>query len=132
MLCLMPPQDRVGPPGSRALPAHVQLVIDQDSQVPFHGTALQPLIPQSVCISRVVSFQVQNLALALVEPHMGGDCPSLIYRGLSSGPLHLPGNQEFLPLQYHWKAYLALDEGDEEHRTEDGALWNTTSDRPPV
>ena len=74
------PQDRVGPPGSRALPAHVQLVIDQDPQVPFHGTALQPLIPQSVCTSRVApsaSLQVQDPALSLVEHHTVGDCPAL-------------------------------------------------------
>ncbi|NWX66462.1 BRM1L protein, partial [Promerops cafer] len=41
------PQDRVGPPGCRALLAQIQLSVNQNPQVPFCGAALQPLIPQS-------------------------------------------------------------------------------------
>ncbi|KAF4796003.1 hypothetical protein TURU_088131 [Turdus rufiventris] len=74
---------------SRALMTHIQLAIDQDIQVPFHGTAFQPLIPQSVHTSRVDLSQVQNPELALVELHMVGDC-SALYSNFTTirTPLH--------------------------------------------
>lgn len=47
--------------------AQIQLAINENPQIPFHADALQPLVPQSVCVSRVASSQVQNLALVLVS-----------------------------------------------------------------
>lgn len=40
-------------PGHRLL-THIQLAINQSPQAPFHGSAHQPVIPQSVCIARFV------------------------------------------------------------------------------
>lgn len=51
---------------ARALLTLVQVPADQDSKVPFHGTASQHLITQAVCISRVTHSQVKNLELFLV------------------------------------------------------------------
>ncbi|KAJ7419742.1 hypothetical protein WISP_52371 [Willisornis vidua] len=64
---------------ARALLTNIQLTIDQDPQVPFHSTAFQHLIPQSLRISRVASSQVQNLALSFVELHIAGDCQVLSF-----------------------------------------------------
>lgn len=50
-----------------------QLVIDQDPQIPFQGTALQHLIPQSVHTSRVALSQARSPALSLFELPMVGD-----------------------------------------------------------
>lgn len=45
------PQDTVGPPGCLAtLLTHVQLVFEQDPQIPFSGAALQHPITQIVCM----------------------------------------------------------------------------------
>ncbi|KAK4816043.1 hypothetical protein QYF61_011051 [Mycteria americana] len=68
-------QDMVGFLGcKRTLLAHVQLFIHQYPQVLLHRAALNPFIPQLVLIPGVTLNQVQDLALALVEPpevHMG-------------------------------------------------------------
>ncbi|NXB81563.1 TOPZ1 protein, partial [Donacobius atricapilla] len=47
---------------ARALLAHIELAINQDLQIPFHRTALQPPVPQSVCTSRVASSWMQSLS----------------------------------------------------------------------
>ncbi|RMC13998.1 hypothetical protein DUI87_09082 [Hirundo rustica rustica] len=39
---------------------HIQLAIDQDHQILFHSAALQSLIPQSICTSKVVLSQVDT------------------------------------------------------------------------
>ena len=44
---------------ARALLTQIQLSIGQDPQVSFHGPALQPVIPQSLCTSRFSLWQVQ-------------------------------------------------------------------------
>ncbi|NWZ05765.1 TOPZ1 protein, partial [Agelaius phoeniceus] len=67
-----------------------QLAINQDLQVPFHSAALQPLIPQSVCTSRVAPFQMQNPSLSLVELHTVDDFPSLNYFQQILDALNLP------------------------------------------
>lgn len=56
---------------------HIQLSTDQDPQVPFHGAALQHLIPQPVHTSRVAPSQVHSPALSLDELHWVGDCLAL-------------------------------------------------------
>lgn len=52
--------------------AHVQLTVDQHSQVLFCWATLQPLFPQSVALPGVVVGQVQDLALHLIETHTIG------------------------------------------------------------
>lgn len=52
-----------------ALQIHIQLAFNNKPQILFHGAALQLLILQSVCISRVALSQVQNLVLDLVKLH---------------------------------------------------------------
>lgn len=42
-----------------------------DPQVPFHGAALQPLVPHSVHTDRVTPTLVQNPALALPKLQLG-------------------------------------------------------------
>ncbi|KAK4806181.1 hypothetical protein QYF61_001104 [Mycteria americana] len=69
------PQDTVGPFGCQGTRlTHIQLAINPNPQVSFRGAALQPLVPQFVCIPRITPSQVQNLALALVKFHTVGDC----------------------------------------------------------
>ncbi|KAJ7407285.1 hypothetical protein WISP_127593 [Willisornis vidua] len=58
MLCLMPSRTQLALLAARALLTHIQLPIDQDPQVPCHGTAFQHLIPQCVHTSGVAPFQV--------------------------------------------------------------------------
>lgn len=68
------PQNTVGPPGCQG----TVLIhsINQNPQVSFCRDAPQPLIPQSVYISRITLSQVQNLVLVLVKVHSVGDCPA--------------------------------------------------------
>ena len=49
--------------------AQIQLHIHQYPQVLFGRAVLSPVIPQLVLIVGVASIQVQNLALAFIEPH---------------------------------------------------------------
>ncbi|KAJ7403774.1 PDZ domain-containing RING finger protein 4 [Willisornis vidua] len=51
MLYLMPPRTWLALLAARALLTRIQLAVDQDLQVPFHCTAFQHLIPQSVLIN---------------------------------------------------------------------------------
>ena len=72
------PQDTAGPfNGQLTLLTRILLAINPDLQISFHGAALQALVPQYLCITRITLSQVQNSALALVELHMAADCPAL-------------------------------------------------------
>lgn len=77
LLCLMPLRTQLALLTARAQLTQIQLTIKQDVQVPFHRTALQPLIPQSIYTARVVLSQVQKLSFILVKLHMVDDGPSL-------------------------------------------------------
>ncbi|KAJ7424558.1 hypothetical protein BTVI_06055 [Pitangus sulphuratus] len=57
MLCLMPPKTRLALLADRALLTHIQPAINQDSQVPFHGTAFHHVIPQSVEVKSIRAFE---------------------------------------------------------------------------
>lgn len=46
---------------------HLQLAINPNSQISFCRAALQPLIPQFVCVNATTSSQMQNPPLALVK-----------------------------------------------------------------
>ncbi|KAJ7395241.1 hypothetical protein BTVI_157115 [Pitangus sulphuratus] len=70
--------DAIGLLGHLGTPlAHVQLPVNQYSQVLFHWAALQPLCPQPVALQRVVEAKAHNPALGLVEPHAIGLSPSI-------------------------------------------------------
>lgn len=73
------PQDTFCPLAARALWTHVELAVDQDPQVPYHGTTLPHPILQSVHTSRVALSQVKNPALAFVKLRMVGSCPALSF-----------------------------------------------------
>ena len=78
------PQDALAAPGFQGLQlTHVQLVIDQNPQIPLCTAALQPLNPQTVRTDRAAPCQVWNLALALAEAPMVGDCPALYFVKIS-------------------------------------------------
>ncbi|KAJ7411402.1 hypothetical protein BTVI_49499 [Pitangus sulphuratus] len=62
---------------ARALLTNIQLAINQDPQILFHGPDLQPLIPQSVQTSRAVLSRVQNPAPVFVKIHVLGHCSVL-------------------------------------------------------
>ena len=63
-------QDAVGPLGHLGtLLAHVQLIINQHTQVPFLFTIIQPLFPKPVALHGVTGARVQDPSLGLVEPH---------------------------------------------------------------
>ncbi|KAK4830008.1 hypothetical protein QYF61_008178 [Mycteria americana] len=63
-------QDAVGFLGHLVtLPVHVQLAVDQHSQVLFCQAAFQPLFSKPVALHGVVVAQVQDLALGVVKPH---------------------------------------------------------------
>jgi len=53
----------------------IQCVINKNTQIPFHVATPQPLVPQSVQMSRAAVSQVQNPALALLKLHVGDNCP---------------------------------------------------------
>jgi len=71
-------QDTSGPFSCQGLQlAPVQLAINPDPQISFHGTAFQPLISHFIHIMRITLPQLENLAFPLVNFHMVGDCPAL-------------------------------------------------------
>ncbi|KAK4822830.1 hypothetical protein QYF61_020124 [Mycteria americana] len=71
-------QDAIGFLGHLGtLLAHIQLAVDQHSQVLFCQAAFQPLFPKPVALHGVVVAQVQDLALSLAEPHTIGPSPSI-------------------------------------------------------
>lgn len=85
-----PRAHRAGPSGCHcSLLAHVQLVIDQNPQIPSCGAALQPFITLSVRLAMVVPSQVQNLTFALVKFDAVGDCPAFPPSKKSTGPPNL-------------------------------------------
>ncbi|KAJ7409676.1 hypothetical protein BTVI_55878 [Pitangus sulphuratus] len=63
-----PPRTWLALLAARALLTCGQLVINQDPQVPFLGTAFQQLIPQSVCISGITPSQTKSFwAVSLLD-----------------------------------------------------------------
>ncbi|KAK4819909.1 hypothetical protein QYF61_014644 [Mycteria americana] len=63
-------QDAVGFLGHLGtLLAHIQLAVNQHSQVLFQWAAFQPLYPKPVALHGAVVAQVQDLALGLIKPH---------------------------------------------------------------
>ncbi|KAK4826388.1 hypothetical protein QYF61_008059, partial [Mycteria americana] len=71
-------QDAVGFLGHLGtLPAHVQVTVNQHSQVLFCQAAFQPLFPKPVALHGVAVTQVQDLALGLVKPHTVDLGPSI-------------------------------------------------------
>ncbi|KAJ7414310.1 hypothetical protein WISP_85052 [Willisornis vidua] len=130
-----------GPPGCQGAADSYSLAINQDPQVPFHGTAFQPPVLQSVRTSRLAPSQVQNLALPLVELHMVGDCPALQFVKVSLQDLPafegVNSSSQFCVFckltQYPFQSCVEVVYEDvEEHRAQDGALKNSTSDKSPV
>jgi len=72
------PQDAIGLLGSQStLLARGHIVVHQDSQVPLRRAALQQVSPKLVLVHGVVPPQVQDPALALVEPRQVPLCPAL-------------------------------------------------------
>ena len=72
------PQDPIGLLGTQGtLLAHGQPIVHQDTQVPLRRPALQQVVPKPLLMHGVVPPQVQDLALALVEPHQVPLCPDL-------------------------------------------------------
>ncbi|KAK4826791.1 hypothetical protein QYF61_011440 [Mycteria americana] len=57
--------------------AHIQVAVNQHSQVLLCWAAFQPLFPKPVALHGVVVAQVQDLALGLVEPHTVDPSPSI-------------------------------------------------------
>ena len=73
-------QDTIGLSDYQAiLLTHIQLVMNQNPQIPFHRALLQLLFSQTIHMPSIVLFQVQNLALALVKLHTVGDCSALYF-----------------------------------------------------
>ncbi|KAK4815599.1 hypothetical protein QYF61_004814 [Mycteria americana] len=71
-------QDAIGFLGHLGtLLAHIQLAVNQHSQVLFCQAAFQPLFPKPVVLHGVVVAQVQDLALSVVESHTTGLGPSI-------------------------------------------------------
>ncbi|KAK4821429.1 hypothetical protein QYF61_019707 [Mycteria americana] len=63
-------QDAIGFLGHLGtLLAHIQVAVNQHSQVLLCWAAFQPLFPKPVALHGVAAAQVQDLALSLVEPH---------------------------------------------------------------
>jgi len=57
--------------------AHVQLSINEYSQVHFLYTVFQPLCPKPLALPGVIVAKVQDPAFGLVEPHPIGFCPAI-------------------------------------------------------
>ncbi|RMB93651.1 hypothetical protein DUI87_29878 [Hirundo rustica rustica] len=71
-------QYAIGPLGHQGtLLAHVQLVVDQNPQVPFFLGTVQPHRPQPITLQGVIVAKVQDSALGLIKPHPIGLCPSV-------------------------------------------------------
>ncbi|KAK4814935.1 hypothetical protein QYF61_006290 [Mycteria americana] len=71
-------QDAIGFLGHLGtLLAHIQVAVNQHSQVLFRRAAFQPLFPKPAALHGVVVTQAQEPALSLVEPHTIGLGPSI-------------------------------------------------------
>ncbi|KAK4821431.1 hypothetical protein QYF61_020014 [Mycteria americana] len=71
-------QDAIGFLGHLGtLLAHIQVAVNQHSQVLLCQAAFQPLFPKPVALHGVAVAQGQDLALGLVEPHTIGPGPSI-------------------------------------------------------
>jgi len=72
------PQGMIGPYGCQGtLLTLIPFAINPKPQISFCGAALQSLVPQFVCITRITLSQVENPALVPVKSHTVGDRPSL-------------------------------------------------------
>lgn len=86
-------QDMVGSFGYQGtLLTCIQFVVNQNPHIPFFRAVLQPLVHQSVPISRVAPSQMQNPTLAIAIFYVVDDC-QLIYQDLSARCLHLQKSQ---------------------------------------
>ena len=79
-----------------ALLTHIQLAINPNPHISFRRAALKALIPQFVHITRIIPFQLQNLALACIKFHTVANCPAL-YPDLSVRA-SLPSRESTAPL----------------------------------
>ncbi|KAJ7410396.1 hypothetical protein BTVI_53560 [Pitangus sulphuratus] len=132
---LMHPKTQLALLAARALMTHTQLAINEDPQVPFHSSVLQPLAPQAIHTARVALSQVQNPALVLVKLHMVGDCP--VFSFVKVSLQDLPAFEGVNSLsqisiisklaQYPFDFCIQVIYKDvEEHRASDGAMQNPT------
>ncbi|KAK4820419.1 hypothetical protein QYF61_026255 [Mycteria americana] len=135
-------QDAIGFLGHLGtLPAHVQLAVNQHSQVLLCWAAFQPLFPKPEALHGVVVAQVQDLALSLVESHTIGLNPSIqpVQVPLQS----LPSLQQInTPTQLGVVCKLTegaldpfiqiIDKDVKQDWPQHRALGDTTCDRPPT
>ncbi|KAK4817079.1 hypothetical protein QYF61_027910, partial [Mycteria americana] len=135
-------QDAVGFLGHLGtLLAHIQVAVNQHSQVLFRLAAFQPLFPKPVALHGVAVAQVQDLALGLVKPHTIDLSPSIqpVQVPLQS----LPTLQQInTPTQLGVICKLTegaldpfvqiIDEDVKQDWPQHRALGNTACDRPPT
>ncbi|KAK4816500.1 hypothetical protein QYF61_017461 [Mycteria americana] len=138
----VPNQDAIGFLGHLGtLLAHIQLAVNQHSQVLLCQAAFQPLFPKPVALHGVVVTQVQDPALGLVEPHTIGLSPLI-------QPVQIPLQSLPTIKQINTPAQLGvickLTEGALNHLSQiidkdikqdwpqHRALGNTTCDQPPT
>ncbi|KAK4815655.1 hypothetical protein QYF61_005217 [Mycteria americana] len=131
-------QDAVGFLGHLGtLLAHIQVAVNQSSQVLLCWVVFQPLFSQPVALHGVAVAQVQDLALGLVEPHTIGPSPSI--QPVQSFPTHKQINT---PAQLGVVCRLIegaldpfvqiIDKDVKQDWPQHRALGNTTCDRPPT
>lgn len=84
---------------------------------------------------------MQNPALSLVEFHMDGDCPALLFvKVFLQGLPAFEGINRFSwfhiiceLVKYPFQSFVqVIYEDIEEQKAEDGALWNPSNGRSPV
>jgi len=135
-------QDAVGLLGHLGtLLAHVQLVVDQHSQVLFRQAAFQPLLPKPVALHGAVVIKVQDPALGFVESHTVGLGPLIQSVQV---PLQSLPTLEQIDTPTQPSVICKLTEGAlnplvqtinkdvKQDQTQNRALGNTTCDRPPA
>ncbi|KAK4826479.1 hypothetical protein QYF61_009475 [Mycteria americana] len=135
-------QDAIGFLGCLGtLLAHIQLAVNQHSQVLFHWAAFQPLFPKPVALHGVAVAQVQDLALGLVKPHTIHPSPSIqpVQVPLQSLPTLKQTNTPAQPGVVCKLTEGALDpfvqmidKDIKQNWPQHRALGNTTCDRPPT
>ncbi|KAJ7408584.1 hypothetical protein WISP_119723 [Willisornis vidua] len=140
MLCLMPPWTWLALLGARALLTYIQLSMNKDAQLPFHDSAFQHPIPQSVCTSGVAPSEVQNPALPLLNfmwlviAKSSNLLRSL--QGLSAFEGVNSSSHLCVICKLAWYLFQSciqvIYEDVEVHRAQDGALQKPTSHKSPV
>ncbi|KAK4829404.1 hypothetical protein QYF61_003885 [Mycteria americana] len=135
-------QDAIGFLGHLgALPAHIQVAVNQHPQVLFCLAASQPLFPKPVALHGVAVAQVQDLALGLVKPHT-------IDLGPSIQPVQVPLQSLPTLKQINTPTQLGvickltegaldpfvqiIDKDVKQNWPQHRALGNTACDRPPT